>query len=573
MRAGRCFLLLAATSLASGFSASVSAADLATRKPPVVASPPAFTWTGFYLGFNYGYAWRGSSDIAMGSAPLFNTAAGIWTAPSALGATGLTGAGLNGFFGGVQAGYNLQFADRWVAGLEADLQGGGIRGGGGFGSIIPTTLPGFAVTTSSTMHRGLQHLGTVRARLGYTVQPDLLAYLTAGLVFGGTSTTATINQVLNPSALASAGARADRFEERFGFAVGAGAEMAIAPNLSIKFEYLYYGLGSPRAAYPSFAPLVHIDPILATALGNAMVARTRFDGHLLRTGLNYRFGGQGSELGRASGYTAAQTPAFGSWNVSVSPYVWGIGINGATTALGQTTDVNMSFVDALTKSSSLPLAFMANFEARTGPVSLYGDLVWAQIRIAGSLMSQRNPIAGLALSLDGDARMKTTIAIVEGGGTYEMARWAPAGGQNAFTAIDAVAGLRYWRIGLDVSLNIVGAANLANLGLSQVGGKAIAKSGDLTWVDPFFGLRLRQQVDARNSFYLKADIGGFGVGSKIAWQAAGGYTHDFEFAGMKWTSMVGYRALYADYSKGAGLRQSGFNSIIHGPMSGLGMKF
>ena len=573
MRAGRYFRLLAATSLAAGFSASVSAADLPTRKAPVVAPPPAFTWTGFYVGFNYGYAWRGSSGMAMDSVPLFNTAAGIWTVPAALGASGVTGARLNGFFGGVQAGYNLQFADRWVAGLEADLQGGGIRGGGGFGSIIPTALPGFAVTTSATMHRNLQHLGTVRARLGYTVQPTLLAYLTAGLAFGGTSTTASVNQTLNPSALTSAGARADRFEERFGFAVGAGAEMAIAPNLSAKFEYLYYGLGSPRAAYPSFAPLVHIDPILATALGNAMTARTRFDGHLLRTGINYRFGGQGAAPGGSSSYVSAQAPTFGSWNVTLMPYMWGIGMNGTTTALSQTTNVNMSFVDALTKSSSLPLAFMANFEARNGAGSLYGDLVWAQIRVAGSLMTQRNPIAGLTLSLDGDARMKTTIAILEGGGTYEMARWAPAGGENAFTAIDAVAGLRYWRLGLDLSLDIVGAVNLNNLGLSQVGGKAIAKSGDLTWVDPFFGLRLRQQVDARNSFYLKADVGGFGVGSKLAWQAAGGYTHDFQFAGLNWTSMVGYRALYADYSKGSGIRQSGFNSIIHGPMSGLGVKF
>lgn len=572
MRAGRTFRLFAATLLAS-IPASLSAADLPTRKSPAVVPPPAFTWTGFYVGLNYGYAWRGSSDIAMGSTPLFNTAAGIWTAPSALGASGVTGARLNGFFGGFQAGYNLQLADRWVAGLEADLQGGGIRGGGGFGSIIPTVLPGFAVTTSATMHRNLQHLGTVRARLGYTVQPDLLAYLTAGLAFGGTSTTATINQTLNPSGLASAGARADRFEERFGFAIGAGAEMAIAPNLSAKFEYIHYGLGSPRAAYPSFAPLVHIDPVLATALGNAMVARTRFDGHLLRTGLNYRFGGQGTEPGGTSRYTSIQGPAFGSWNVALTPYMWGIGMNGATTALSHTTDVNMSFVDALTKSSSLPLAFMTNFEARNGPVSLYGDLVWAQIRIAGSLMAQRNPIAGLTLSLDADARMKTTIAILEGGGTYEMARWAPAGDENAFTAIDAVAGLRYWRLGLDLSMNIVGAVNLANLGLAQVGGKAIAKSGDLAWVDPFFGLRLRQQVDARNSFYLKADVGGFGVGSKLAWQAAGGYMHDFEFAGMKWTSMVGYRALYADYAKGSGIRQSGFNSIIHGPMSGLGVKF
>ena len=56
---------------------------------------------------------------------------------SALGATGSVGTRLNGFFAGGQLGYNWQFSDRFVAGLEADLQGAGVRGGGSFTNLTP----------------------------------------------------------------------------------------------------------------------------------------------------------------------------------------------------------------------------------------------------------------------------------------------------------------------------------------------------------------------------------------------------------------------------------------------------
>lgn len=255
------------------------------------------------------------------------------------------------------------------------------------------------------------------------------------------------------------------------------------------------------------------------------------------------------------------------------PYVWATGMNGTTTALGQTTEANISFVDALTKSSSFPLQAAVNTELRNGPLSFYIDAVWMQVRLAGSVLAQRNPIAGAALTLDGDARMKQTMWIVEGGGTFEMARWTWGGMPGASTSIDAVAGLRYWNVGLDLTLNIAGALNLTNLGLSQVGSKAIAKSGSINWVDPFVGLRVRQQIDERNAFYLKGDIGGFGVGSKFAWQGVGGYTHDFMLGDLKFTSMVGYRAVRANYAHGSGFQRSGVDMIMHGPVAGVGFKF
>ena len=64
-----------------------------------------------------------------------------------------------------------------------------------------------------------------------------------------------------------------------------------------------------------------------------------------------------------------------------------------------------------------------------------------------------------------------------------------------------------------------------------------------------------------------------GSSSGAAWQAAGGYTHDFAFAGLNWSSMIGYRAVRADYSRGTGLHRAGMDAILHGPTAGLGLKF
>jgi hypothetical protein len=136
-----------------------------------------------------------------------------------------------------------------------------------------------------------------------------------------------------------------------------------------------------------------------------------------------------------------------------------------------------------------------------------------------------------------------------------------------------LAGLRYWNFSGNVSLDIVGSVNVPALGLTQVGNQAKAASGDLNWVDPLVGVRVRQELASGDEFQLKGDIGGFGAGSKISWQAVGGYVHNFQLYGLNWSSMIGYRALEVDYSKGGGAGQSGLNVVMHGPIAGIGLRF
>ncbi len=170
--------------------------------------------------------------------------------------------------------------------------------------------------------------------------------------------------------------------------------------------------------------------------------------------------------------------------------------------------------------------------------------------------------------------MRLTMAIGEAGVGYELARWKLTNAPASFTALDAYAGMRYFYLGADLTLRALGAVTSPFLDVDQLGARAHAKSRGIEWVDPVVGLRMRHSFSPGENFEMRGDIGGFGVGSKFSWQFYGGYSHDFEFNGMKFAGLVGYRALSVDYStRRWDGRENGINAIIHGPITGVSMRF
>ena len=163
----------------------VFAADLPVKaRSPAVA--PVANWTGFYAGLNAGYGWSdaASSNVAVdpASALLF----GALLPPGSFD----TRFEQRGAIAGGQAGYNWQFSDRVVAGIEADIQWADVHGTDIRSAVAPN-LPLFQFTSSTS--RNLEWFGTVRARLGFLATPDLLLYGTGGLAYGQTNTTASIS--------------------------------------------------------------------------------------------------------------------------------------------------------------------------------------------------------------------------------------------------------------------------------------------------------------------------------------------------------------------------------------------
>ena len=131
----------------------------------------------------------------------------------------------------------------------------------------------------------------MRGRIGPTVTPRVLLYVTGGLAYGEVKTYEAVNGVnitgqngTNTSTSTPVFAAFGNTSTRVGWTVGAGIEGAIAGNWTAKLEYLYIDLGTVSASF--------LTPI-TTPTGGLLGIRysSHITDNILRVGLNYHFGG------------------------------------------------------------------------------------------------------------------------------------------------------------------------------------------------------------------------------------------------------------------------------------------
>ncbi|MGH6811692.1 MAG: outer membrane protein [Methylocella sp.] len=287
---------LLASAGAMALTGTALAADLPSRAPPPVylPPPPVFTWTGLYVGLNAGGTWSSSNTVDVDTVDAFGNpglgggpAAGV--ASAAL-ATANVPVSTSGFIGGGQIGYNLQFANNFVAGIEADIQGIAASSGAKtvFSQAAIAGFPGNPIGQNLSSSRRQDYLGTVRGRLGFTITPTLLVYGTGGLAYGQTASRTSITQQVEnapalPNQYSSFGSISN---SRVGWTAGGGLEWLFAPNWSAKVEYLYYDLGSVTYG---LSPLENFNIAGTPFTAGAPSARTSFRGNIVRAGINYHF--------------------------------------------------------------------------------------------------------------------------------------------------------------------------------------------------------------------------------------------------------------------------------------------
>jgi outer membrane immunogenic protein len=262
---------IAAASIGSAFAADLTPAYKAI---PIKAVAPVSNWTGLYIGGNVGYGWdSGSTGIsALSTDPALAPAlAAIFAAgsyPAALSTSG------KGVIGGGQIGYNWQMPSQWLIGLEADLQGSGIKGSA---SQIQTPL--VLDTTATSVTKSIDWFGTVRGRVGFLATPEVLLYGTGGLAYGQTRTSFTTTDVTSGCvANAFLCANGSSSSVRAGWTAGAGAEAMLGSNWSAKIEYLYVDLGRNSLSVPS-----------STVPAIVFNTSAQFREQTVRVGLNYHF--------------------------------------------------------------------------------------------------------------------------------------------------------------------------------------------------------------------------------------------------------------------------------------------
>jgi outer membrane immunogenic protein len=249
-------LLGAAISLVAVSSAV--AADLSVNRPVYTKEPlppPPFSWSGFYVGGNFGGKWAETTpSVAVAPATAFG--AGLPTGA----VLGLGSTNVNTFLGGGQIGFNYQ-SGQVVFGIEADLDAQHwtttqVLTGFAFAT---TFVPGDFFTAESRWQASL------RGRLGYAWDRYLL-YATGGVAW--TRVTVGTNFITflgSPATFASDNAVVT------GGTFGGGLEYALWNNLSIGVEgrFTWYGshafsggtlaLGVPPFAFPAVTQTVSLN--------------------------------------------------------------------------------------------------------------------------------------------------------------------------------------------------------------------------------------------------------------------------------------------------------------------------
>lgn len=174
-----------------GASAAFAADAVVTEAPPAapMETLPVASWMGPYVGVTGGYGFAGRAHDK--------------TTNNRIDTDGWLGHGF--------VGYNYDTGAGWVAGVEGDLGYSGVKGS----------------NAGTEVKSGLD--GSIRARLGYTVTPQILLYGTAG--GAGRKVSVTEGGIKDSNTA-------------LGWTAGVGTDIKITDSVFARAEYRYSDYGS-----------------------------------------------------------------------------------------------------------------------------------------------------------------------------------------------------------------------------------------------------------------------------------------------------------------------------------------
>ena len=198
------------------FATASRAADIPVSVLMPLKAPPvaSYDWSGLYAGGHVGYGRGYGRDTLFDPNPT--------AAASSFGS----------LWGGLQFGYNHLLPSRLLVGIEGDIS---------FPNYLDDGIVAARSTPSSAVTEKLDFVSTLRGRAGYAFERWLF-YATGGLAWSQARFLEDPNMAGNEDKV---------LRTRTGWAVGAGAELAIAPGWAARLEYLYDRLGKASGTFPS----------------------------------------------------------------------------------------------------------------------------------------------------------------------------------------------------------------------------------------------------------------------------------------------------------------------------------
>jgi outer membrane immunogenic protein len=212
-----------------------------------IAAPPAFSWSGCYVGAHWGWGW--GKDKGRG----FTGRRGSFTSSGSFDNT------VSGPLFGGQLGCNYQWpSTNFVVGIEgsysaADINGFGNQFAGDSGQFIRSKIDGLA---------------SVTGRLGWNGwDPMVLFYVKGGWAWAHQRNHFHFSDDSS-----------DRKYGRTGWTIGGGAEWAFsfAPRWSGFVEYMHYDFGNKTIS-------------ISSDFSGGLFSRTKLNVDTVKIGVNYKF--------------------------------------------------------------------------------------------------------------------------------------------------------------------------------------------------------------------------------------------------------------------------------------------
>lgn len=223
----------------------------------------------------------------------------------------------------------------------------------------------------------------------------------------------------------------------------------------------------------------------------------------------------------------------GKWAVHVQPYVMFPNIHG-TVGVGDLPEASVR-ADPGDVFSHLQMGAMLYVEARHDLWAISSDILYMNLNQS---LQPGKVIKGGELTAKQFA--------LELAGLRRLSPWFEVG-----------AGLRINSLNAEVDMELYGLEE----------DQFRSASSSKTWVDPIIITRFRTPTKGKFSGQLRTDIGGFGIGSKLAWQLQ----LDAVYRVSKLFDLgLGYRAISVNYEKGSGADKFLYDTRTFGPVIRLG---
>lgn len=225
---------LLSAALLAALASPALAADLPSTKAPPPAPvyiPPAFTWTGFYIGADIGGVWSNLSDNDN------------WYYGNFTPGWYHNGRNNSGVFGGGHIGANYQI-NQFVIGVE--------------GSFAGTSLSSnhYDYWSDTTWKNSTNWIASIDGRLGLTGWFDrTLIYAIGGAAWTNLDSTLSAGTSWYGFNAGYGWANSVNWNKTLtGYDVGGGVEYAFNPNWTVRVEYRYYNFGKSSSDYLYWAP-------------------------------------------------------------------------------------------------------------------------------------------------------------------------------------------------------------------------------------------------------------------------------------------------------------------------------